>query len=222
MKLVAIIPIIILFFSCKKDEVEIDFGYDYVLLDSGLTIVYQVRDIFHDEALLPAHDTNYYQIKTVFSESFTDEVGDDAVKIRRFLRENDSLDWEIKDVWTVKNTVTRTEVVEENSRYIDFIFAPTLTKTWNANALNQFEEKSSRFKSVHQPFAVNGFKFDSACVVSHQEFTSFIGHNIEYDVFAKGIGKIYSVHKELRIDNFDTLDVKKGFEIEYQMIDFSK
>ena len=208
--------------ACKKNKTEIDLGYKYVPLDSGLTTIYQVRDIFHDVDLIPAHDTNYYQIKTIVSESYIDEVGDEAFKLKRFFRNNEQEAWQIKDVWTLKNTGSRIEIVEENIRLIDFVFAPSLTKTWDANALNEFDAKNSQFMAVNKVFTINQFSFDSTCTVSHQAFTSFVDHDVEYDVFAKGVGKVYSIVKELTIDNFDTLDIKKGLEIEYRLIDYTK
>ncbi len=208
--------------SCQKHQAVIDLGYDYVPLDSGLSIVYQVRDIFHDEALSPQHDTQYYQIKTVVGESFVDEVNDPAVKLRRFYRASETDDWELKDVWFIKNTARRNEIIEENKRLIDFVFAPGLDQFWDANALNNLDSKESQFKAIHEAYKLSTFSFDSSCTVSHQDFISFVDYNQEYDVFVKGIGKVYSVLKELTINNFDTLDIAKGIEIEYRMVSYSK
>ena len=210
------------FIACKKNSTEVDLGYSYVPLDSGITTIFQVRDIFHDEALFPAHDTNYYQIKSVVGESFLDDIGDKTHKIRRYYRATSQEAWQIKDVWTIKNTGNRIEIVEENNRIIDFVFAPSLDKNWNANALNEFDTKDSYFLSIDRPSTINSFFFESTCAISHQAFTSFVDHNVEQDVYAKGIGKVYSVLKELTIDNFDTLDISKGLEIEYRLIDYSK
>ncbi|MFK8038865.1 MAG: hypothetical protein AB8B74_11280 [Crocinitomicaceae bacterium] len=208
--------------SCKKDKTGIDLGYDYVPSNEGLSITYQVRDIFHDIALVPANDTSYYQIKIEYGESFLDDAGGAVVKIRRFIREDSQAAWEVKDVWYTKNTGKRIEIIEENRRLIDFVFAPGLDESWDANALNTLASKESKFLYVHEPFNVTKYSFDSTCTVGHQDFTSFVDYNKEYDVFAKGIGKVYSVLKELTIDNFDTLDIVKGIEIEYKMIDYSE
>lgn len=222
MKWLFYIALPVLLLSCKKDKVEaIDLGYNYVPLIEGKTLIYQVRDIFHDVALVPANDTNFYQIKTVVGESFIDEIGDTTFKMRRFIRADETVAWAVKDVWEVKNTGVRIEIVEENKRIIDFVFAPSLTKAWNANIMNDGPERDSKFTAVHRAFSTDLFSFDSTCTVSHQDFTSFVDHNIEYDIFAKNVGKVHSVHKELTIDNFDTLDIKKGFEIEYRLIDHS-
>lgn len=222
MKIGVTILLLIGVLSCKKGKTELDLGYGYLPLDSGLTIVYQVRDIFHDQALSPQHDTQFYQIKTIIGESFIDDVGASAFKLRRYYRQTTNDLWSLKDVWTLKNTAKRNEIVEENKRLIDFIFAPSLNQFWDTNVLNNLKSKESQFKSVHQPFYLPNFSFDSTCTVSHQDFFSFVDYSQEYDVFAKGVGKIYSVLKEFTITNFDTLDIVKGIEVEYKMIDYSK
>ena len=218
---VAILMMMILL-GCKKDKVVIDFNFDYVPIQSGLTLIYDVRDIFHDEALVPANDTNYYQIKTVVGESFIDDLNDTVYKLRRFIRQDPTEVWQIKDVWTIQNNGNRIELVEENLRLIDFVFPPSLNQRWDINALNNQDEKESQFLQVNVPFSINNFAFDSTCMVSHQDFLSLVDYNLEQDVFAKGIGKVYSNLKELTINNFDTLDIKKGIELEYRLIDYSK
>ncbi len=208
--------------GCKKNNIEIDIGYDYVPIETGMTHVYQVRDIFHDEALVPANDTNYYQIKTVIGDFLINDANDTVYEFRRFFRTDDSQPWIIQDLWTIENTDNRILLVEENRKLIDFVFPPSLNQIWDANAFNNLEAKTSRFTRVNATFNMNDFSFDSACVVSHQNFSSFVDYNQEYDVFAKGVGKVYSQLKELTIDNFDTLDIKKGIEIEYKLISYSK
>ena len=88
--------------ACKKDkDYSITYGYHYFPLDSGHYVIYDVVDIFHDSALIPAHDTDTYQIMEVIGEMYIDEEGDEARKLRRYKRLNDTLSWEIKDVWNI-------------------------------------------------------------------------------------------------------------------------
>ena len=45
--------------SCKKNDHDgIIYGYEYFPITEGNFVVYEVVDIFHDEVLSPAHDTN--------------------------------------------------------------------------------------------------------------------------------------------------------------------
>ncbi|PZE17701.1 hypothetical protein DNU06_07680 [Putridiphycobacter roseus] len=207
--------------SCKKNQDGVDMGYAYFPTDSGNMVTYQVEEIFHDIDLIPAHDTSKFQIKEVVGELFLDDAGNEAHKIYRYKRGSETDAWVLKDVWSFNRLTTRLEIVEENVRFVDFVFTPTLNKSWDKNGKNTQDAVLSNFLTVNKPFEINSFQFDSTSIVSHQNFTSFVDHMVEYDIFAKGIGKIKAVHKNLVIDNFDTLDIKKGTEVSYQVIAFS-
>lgn len=66
---------IILAFN-KNEPKPIIYGYEYFPVSQGHYQVYNVVDMFHDEALGAVHDTNYYQFKEVIAESLVDEEGD--------------------------------------------------------------------------------------------------------------------------------------------------
>lgn len=207
--------------SCKKEQDNtIIYGYEYFPTKQGHYLVYDVEDIFHDVALEPQHDTSHYQIKEVIFESLVDEEGDSIQKIKRYYRLNDTLDWEIQDVWTQKRTATTAEVVEENDRFIKMIFAIAYDRTWNCNALNNEDDLECYYENIYLPYSVNGTLYDSTVIVEKENFTSFIDYRRKYDVYARNIGKIKSVYKDLEIDNFDTLDIQKGAEITYTLIDY--
>ncbi len=207
--------------SCKKDKTTVDLGYDYFPTKTGLTRVYQVTDIFHDIELSPAHDTNYYQIKEVIGEVYTDETGDEAYELLRYFRISESDPWQVKDVWTMKRTATTAEQVEENNRIIKMGFGINSNTTWDANALNNSDENQCRYSVLYKPFSLNTLTFDSTCTVLHQDFISFVDYQNQYHIYAKHIGCIYSVHKDLVIDNFDTLDISKGTELFYELLEYS-
>ncbi len=207
--------------SCKKKQSNsIVYGYDYFPTTQGQFITYDVLDVFHDVALDPAHDTNRYQIKEVIEESFLDNEGEVAHKLKRYKRTTEADSWVLKDVWTMKQTKTTAEVVEENDRFIKLIFAIAYDRTWNCNALNNEPEQTCFYENIYEPYTVNGTQYDSTVVVEKENFTTFIDFKRKFDVYAKGIGKIHSTFKDLRIDNFDTTDIQKGSEIFYTAIDF--
>lgn len=207
--------------SCKKDtDNSIIYGYEYFPIEEGHYVVYDVVDIFHDLALEPQHDTNFYQIKEVISETLVDGEGDTIQKLKRYFRESDTAVWEIQDVWTQKRTATTAEVVEENDRYIKMIFAIAYNRTWDCNALNNEPSLECYYENVYEPYTLNSTTFDSTVIVEKENFTSFIDFRRKFDVYARGVGKIKSVYKDLEIDNFDTTDIQKGAEIYYELVEF--
>ncbi len=221
-QILSISIILLLAASCKKKDTTINYGYHYFSYDEGQYVVYDVIDIFHDVALIPAHDTDTYQIKEVVGESFTDEEGDEARKLRRYYRDNDSLPWAVKDVWAIKRTAVNAEVVEENDRYVKMAFAISYDKDWDCNALNNESGVTCYYERIYMPFTAGGFTHDSTVTVEHENFKSFIDYRRSYEVFASNVGRIYSVRKNLTIDNNDTLDVQYGTELFYSAVEWGK
>ena len=212
---------ILAFTSCNKETLEFEVGYDYFPVKYGITRVYEVTDIFHDIDLSPAHDTQHYQIKEVISDYFLDAQKDSSYELIRYFRELDSLPWSAKDVWSIKKTATTGEVIEENKRIVRFAFPVNSRTKWNSNAFNNLNNNTSNYSAIHRPFSINGFNFDSTSTVEHINFLSFVDYKKEHYTYAKHLGRVYSVTKDLVIDNFDTLAIQKGSELVYRLIDYS-
>jgi len=206
---------------CNKNEPKpIIYGYEYFPVSQGHYRVYNVVDIFHDEALGAVHDTNYYQFKEVIAESLVDEEEDTIQKIRRYQRENDTLSWEIQEIWTQKRTATTAEVVEENDRMIKMVFAIAYNRNWNGNALNNEDALNCYYENIYEPYDLPVFSFDSTVIVEKENFLSVIDYRRQYEVYARHIGSVKKVFKHLEINNSDTTDVIYGTEIFMELIEF--
>lgn len=206
--------------ACKKDTGLPDFGYEYFGLEQGKFVTYHVTEVFHDEALVPANDTFRYVLKTVVGETILDNEGRSAHKIFRY-----SYDWntgELMDqrVWTAIIDGPRGEMVEENQRVIRLVFAVRNGKSWDLNAYNTFDVQGARYIEAHRSRTVNGFSLDSTVVVEKEDFLSLVDYRRKYEVYAKNIGLVQRSYKDLRIMNFDTLNIKSGTETHYQLVDF--
>lgn len=219
-KLTLITLLSIIAFSCKKESDPIIFGYEYFPVEKGHYVVYDVLDIFHDVALEPAHDSSRYQIKEVVGEAYLDNEGEESHKVKRFIRNSSADEWVLKDVWAKKRTTKTAELVEENDRMIKMIFAIAYDRSWDCNALNNEDEQTCYYENIYEEYDLNGTVYDSTVIVEKEDFTSFIDFKRKYEIYANGVGKIYSVFKDLEIDNFDTTDIVKGNEIYYSAIDY--
>ena len=160
------------------------------------------------------------QIKEVLTEELIDDEGDTIEKIKRYVRESDTSTWIIQDIWTQKRTSTTAEVVGENGRLIKLVFALVYDRYWNGNALNNDAEISCYYEDIYLPFTLNETLFDSTVRVEKENFISFIDYRRDYEIYARNIGMIMSVYKDLEIDNTDTLAIQKGPELFYTLIDF--
>lgn len=219
-KLVSILSVFVLISSCKKDDTSILYGYDVYPMEEGHYVIYDVVDIFHDVALIPAHDTNFYQIKEVVGEEELDGENQPYRKLYRYYRASDTLDWTMQDVWTVKRTGQSLETLEENKRRISLAFSISYDQYWNYNALNEDDELTARYDNIYEPLSIGSDSYDSTVRVEIENLITFIEYKRQYDIYAMNVGRIIRVKKDLEILNSDTTDIKKGSELFYTAIDF--
>lgn len=189
-------------------------------MTEGSYVVYDVVDIFHDVALIPAHDTDHYQIKEVIGEEELDGEEEPYRKLYRYYRSADTLDWVMQDVWTVKRTGQALETLEENKRRISLAFSISYDQYWNYNALNEDDELTARYDNIYQPLAIGSHSYDSTVLVEIEDLITFIEFKKQYDIYAMNVGRIVRVKKDLEILNSDTTDIKKGTEIFYTAVEF--
>jgi hypothetical protein len=208
---------ILLVLSCKKEQVSIDLHYDYFGLNAGRFITYDVREIRHDSGAIIAHDTLNYQLKTVIGDTVIDNEKRIARKFLRYKRANSTQSWVLSDIWTTIIVDRRAELVEENQRVVKLVFAPTLSKVWDLNAFNQQTKLDCYYRNLHESSVINGISFDSVIVVEQEDFPSFVDYRRKYEVYANGVGLVYKYYKDLKIQNFDSLNVTNGKELFYKV-----
>ena len=217
---VFILLVLTLVVSCKNKVDPPEFGFEYFGWEEGKYVTYEVMDIFHDENLSPKNDTFRYILKTVIGEEIIDNEGRKAKKFFRYsydIKTEELLD---QRVWTSIIANSRGEVVDENQRIIRLVFAITPDKTWDINAFNFKEELIANYGDIHVQKKVSDFSFDSTVVVEYDDFFSLVDYRIKYDVYAKNVGLVKRYYKDLKISNFDTLDIRRGTEIHYRLIDY--
>lgn len=214
---------LLLLISCKKgDNTPIDFHYDYYPIDKGHYVVYDVMEVRHDKQASIQHDTSRYFLKVVIGDTILDLENEIAKRFFRYTRPNETENWVIKDVWTTKISGNRAELVEENQRVIKLVFAPTIDKTWNANAFNTFSALECYYTNIHEPNSFNGINFNNTLTVEQEDFFSLIDHRRKFEIYAKGVGLVKKFYKHHEIMNFDTLDIRKGNEIHYNLVEFGQ
>lgn len=208
---------LLLVLSCKKDVNTFDLHYDYFDLRQGRYITYDVVEIRHDDGAINDHDTMIYQLKTLIGDTVIDNEGRIARKFLRYKRNNATEDWILSDIWTTIIVDRRAELVEENQRMVKMVFAPSISKVWDLNAYNPQNELECYYRDIHEEAIINGLSFDSTLVVEQEDFPSFVDYRRKYEVYANGIGLVYKYYKDLKIQNFDTLDVTSGDELFYKV-----
>lgn len=215
-----ILTFISFLFSCKKKEQEVfSSNQNYFGLEQGRFCIYDVYEINHDDAI-NVHDTLHYQLKTWIDSIYIDNEGRTNHQFKRFVRENDSSSWSLIDIYTALVNGNNGELVEENQRKVKLVFPISANSSWNPNAYNNLGEESSTYSRVHQSLSLNGYNFDSTSTVLQKDFFSLVDYRRQWEIYASNVGLIYKMYKDLDIENFDTLNVVKGNELHYSLIEY--
>ena len=211
--------LILITVSCKKTVNEpIDLKHDYFPMEFGTFVEYDVTYIFHDQALLK-HDTIHYQIKTQIGDTVIDNSGRITRKYNRYIRETSADTWTIKDVWTAILVDNRAELIQENQRKVKLIFEPTALKTWDINQFNMDEKRIASLDSIDVARTYSNLTFSKTLVVNEQIYSTLIDRISKYEIYARGVGMIYKVDKDLKY-NFGESIPNKGTEYYYQITSY--
>ena len=213
--LIAAISPFLLLNSCKKELVNRgQFLYrSYYELKTGKFIEYDVMEISHDEFAAIKHDTSIYQLKCVIGDTFTDNAGRLAYTYVRYKRNNETEAWIESDLWSTIVFNNKAELVEENQRIVKLVFPISDFTTWNANQFNSDVKLNCTYTDLHKQFQINGFNFDSTLIVEQENKRNLIEFKRKYEIYANRVGLIKKQYKDLKISNFDTLNIKSGKEI---------
>lgn len=219
-------------FACRQETQEPTPTYnihDYYPMKIGAEYIYLVDSINHND-FTETTDTFQFQLKEVYTDTFSDINGEIAYRIERFKRfKNDSiayenLPWEISDVWWVTPKQNSIERVEENIRYINLSQPISNTREWNGNAYNQRGFWEFEYDSINQNF--KGFP-NTVKVVQNDlnDQIIFIEEYAEY--YAKDIGLVGKTIRDIEGQNTGLnipllQRIEKGFQyrqvlLEYQL-----
>lgn len=220
--LIAATNSVLLLNSCKKELVNSNqFLYSsYYELKTGKFIEYDVMEVTHDENASIQHDTNYYQLKCVIEDTFTDNAGRLAFNYVRYKRTNSTEAWVQSDLWSTTIFNNKAELVEENQRIVKLVFPVSEFTTWNANQFNSDLKLNCGYDELHKSKVINGFSFDSSLVVEQENTRNLIEFKRKYEVYANRVGMVKKYYKDLQISNFDTLNIKSGKEIFMTLTNF--
>ena len=155
--LVYLCAAVLFFAACKKDaSTSVDFGYNYVPLNTGSYIVYDV-DSIHFNDFTKTSDTFHLQLKEEIGNSFTDLLNNTSYEYKRYKRyymknvNINTLPWVLSDVWYVTKLKDRFERVEESIRYSRLKFPVSEGATWNGNAFNYKKDEGEWNYVVQSP-----------------------------------------------------------------------
>ena len=189
-KLSALLFIIYVLWSCGASETTPrDLGYDYLPLETGRFVVY---DVTEQQFLINAAPvTRNYQLREIITGTYTDITGQPAFRLERQSRTTATQKWEIDSVWTARRETDRLIRNENGRDYIKLLFPPQDRLVWNGNVFNNLGEDRYEFRNVGKSFKVGEQTFDQTATVVQQADSTLVNQDKRVEVYAKGVGLVF-------------------------------
>lgn len=208
-------------FSCKKESVEIPtLSYNYFPTEKGKYIIYDVDSIYHSETDNNNDDSVFsyhFQIKDKIDSSYIDLEGRVNQVRLRYHRDNDTMQWQLTEVWTQYLSSTSAYLTEDNIKYHKLSFPINSTISWNGNDSNTDDEEIYYYDYFHESDVLNGLSFDSTLSVIQIDENNFVETIYGNEKYAAGVGMIYKERNDLGKTNGQ---VVKGLEYKMVIVEF--
>ena len=197
-KIVFILFVSVILSCAKKKILASDslLGLDYYPLTKGKYVVYDIDSTVYIE--LPKSSINYkYRIKEKIADNFTDNEGQPAIRLERYIKKYnpfkpyDSIAYTIKEVWFLNATNKSIQLVEGNVRYTKLIFPIQKNATWNGNAKNTIGEWTYTYDYIDKAETINNNTLSNVLLVKQFFLPTEISYKNYYEKYAKGVGLVY-------------------------------
>lgn len=185
--------------SCSKKKIPADdsiLGLEYYPVHSGKYVIYDVDSVVYTD--LPRDTLFYkYRIMEKLADSFTDNQGQEAVRLERYIKKfdpakpYDSIPWMMKEVWMMNASQKNIQVVEGNVRFTKLIFPVQEKASWNGNVNNTLGEWSYSYDYIDKKEEINHNTLENVLKVRQKEYRTLISYQNYNEKYAKGIGLVY-------------------------------
>lgn len=209
--------LLISIFSCTKKKVSQDnsvLGLDYYPATPGKYVIYDVDSIVYSQ--LPRDTFEYkYRIKEKLADTYTDNQGQPAIRLERYikrynaLKPYDSIPWTIKEVWMLTANEKSIQVQESNYRFTKLIFPVQEKTSWNGNANNSLGEWTYTYDYIDKKETINTSQLSNVLMVKQKDYRTLISYEYYIEKYAKGVGL---VHREIKNILSNTIVANKPVE----------
>ncbi len=217
--------------SCKKDNnsTSVELGYDYVVKDIGHYIIYQVDSVVYNDFDNSVRDTTLL-FKEIITELFKDNLGRDAYRVERYEKGDAEQDWSLSRTYYFVPEKSRLERIEENLRFISFVFPPDKGVEWDGNKfieavdnLKYLKGWTYEFVTVDEPLILNGKNYSKTAEILLEDKETMIEKTFAKEIFARNVGVIYKEWWHLETqkinDNPWLEKAEKGYIVKMQAVD---
>ena len=188
--------------SCQKDEETTgiaDVENAYFPIQIGHWISYQIQEINIDQESA-VNDTVSYQIKEKIESLVEKTEQYKTYRLERYFRHNETEDWDILNVWQLRQYTTRIHKIEENIEYIRLVTPVKINRNWDGNTYNNLEAQVYQISYMTDSIVKN--QNQKIAVVTQDNRESLIDKHLSQEQYVTAIGLVKKVNidVELNID----------------------
>lgn len=177
--------------SCKKDNsITENFGYDYLVLDSGTINIYKFDSIAFDDNKGTIDTFNYY-LKEVYSGYLINQNNEKIQTIERLVSKNDTNNWIQRESAFSELKQKTYERIDQNQRRIKLVFPLKQNAIWNGNVYNDLGKINYLLSPVFEKKDYSGFTFNNVIEVQEANQVNFIETLKEKSAYSKNVGLVY-------------------------------
>jgi hypothetical protein len=200
--------------ACKRVEEPTPLGTSYFPIEMDKYRIYTMDSIWWD-AFTEKSDTLNYFIRETVSDSFIDNVGRLAYKVKVEKRFDSTESWEFSHNVTEVLTNFEAERLEFNYRMVKLSLPVKERKTWDENAFNILDEQINKYLDTDESYEVHNTMYDSTIrVLQGDEKDPFFEFFAE-EIYAKDVGLIYKRYVNTETQN----NVKEGISYTKKLYD---
>jgi hypothetical protein len=184
--------------ACAKKKVPAGdsiLGLDYYPLTEGRYVIYDVDSTVYNDLQVDTI-TYKYRIKERLADGFTDNEGQPAIRLERFIKKfnpalpYDSMPWTMKEVWLVNASKESIQVVEGNVRYTKLVFPLRENASWDGNAHNTIGEWLYTLDYLNKNETINTRPLENVLHVTQKDFKTLISYQAYSEKYARGVGLV--------------------------------
>lgn len=191
--LTGVILFFLLYTSCEKTVLEpsINTSADYYSISVGRWIEYSIEHIVID-VRTNYYDTARYNLKETVTQIISENDSETVYLVERDIRTSANEFWQPYDAIQIVKYPSR--VIRTVDNIDEYIMPRIIVKgdIWNGNAYNIQDSVAYSILNTDITTEQNSLIFDSVIHIQHENFTSLINIENSYELYAPGVGMLYS------------------------------
>ena len=189
------------------------FGYEFFPLEIGGYVIYEVEKINYPSNQ-PIIRKNY-QLKEEVVDTFTSASKVKLYVLERYVRIDETKNWEIDSVWAASRTNNQAIRQENNISFVRLSFPLKDKLIWNGNFFNSNPREDYQIEDFNKSLVINKLNMPKTLKVQQINDSSLVRLTRRSEIYAENIG-IVSIDETQVSYKSDNASIGKG------IIDFGK